>query len=88
MGVIMKNGINYTGSLVRDGGGGLPGVGYTGSDLILRNAQGDISSVWYIDSNGDWVEYKTGEGGGHSFGMLIPTATSIINNSFSISVEE
>lgn len=61
MGVIMKNGINYTGGIV--GGstpGGLPGVGYTGSDLILRDANGDISSVWYIDSNGDWVEYTKG----------------------------
>lgn len=87
MGVIMKNGINYTGGIV--GGstpGGLPGVGYTGSDLILRDANGDILSVWYIDSNGNWVEYTKGAGGsGHSFGWLVPTVADTIRHSISIS---
>lgn len=71
------------------GGGGLPGQGYTGSDLILRDAEGNISGVWYMDGQGNWVEYTKGAGGsGHSFGWLIPTAKSIINNSFSITIEE
>lgn len=60
MGVIMKNGINYSGS-------GMPGAGYTGSDLILRDANGDISGVWYIDSHGTWTEYTTGGGSGIGF---------------------
>ena len=60
MGVIMKNGINYS-------GGGMPGAGYTGSDLILRDANGDISGVWYIDSQGNWTEYTTGGGSGIGF---------------------
>lgn len=76
MGVIMKNGINYS-------GGGMSGQGYTGSDLILRDAQGNISGVWYIDGEGHWVEYTKGGGSGHSFGFLVPNAASTITNSFS-----
>lgn len=68
------------------GGGGLPGQGYTGSDLILRDAEGNISGVWYMDGQGNWVEYTKGAGGsGHSFGWLIPTAADTIRHSISIS---
>ena len=79
MGVIMKNGINYS-------GGGMPGQGYTGSDLILRDPWGNINGVWYVDSHGTWTEYTTGGGGGeggHSFGLLVPNAMATITNSFS-----
>lgn len=70
------------------GGGGLPGQGYTGSDLILRDVNGNISSVWYIDGQGNWVEYtkETGGGSGHVFGVLTPDYNISINNSFSISI--
>lgn len=61
----------------------LPGQGYTGSDLILRDAQGSISGVYYIDGEGNWVEYTKGGGSGHSFGFLAPNAASTITNSFS-----
>lgn len=54
----------------------LPGQGYTGSDLILRDAQGNISGVWYIDSQGNWTEYTTG--GGYGF-YQISNGQSYIN---------
>lgn len=66
--------------------GTLPGIGYTGSDLILRDANGDISGVWYVDGEGNWVEYTTGGGGGdsgHSFGPTVINATSVIFNTTS-----
>lgn len=73
---------------VQGGGGALPGQGYTGSDLILRDAEGNISGVWYIDVDGNWTEYTKGAGGGHSFGMFVPTVAETINNSFSINLQE
>ena len=66
----------------------MPGQGYTGSDLILRDAEGNISGVWYIDGDGNWTEYTKGAGGGHSFGMFVPTVAETINNSFSINLQE
>lgn len=59
-GDIVKRSINYS-------GGGMPGQGYTGSDLILRDANGNISGVWYIDGQGNWTEYTTGGGSGIGF---------------------
>ena len=69
------------------GGGGLPGQGYTGSDLILRDENGNISGVYYVDTNGNWVEYKTHDSGsGHIFGVSKP-AQAAITNSFTITSE-
>lgn len=85
MGVIMKHKINYSG-ISAGGGGGLPGIGYSGSDLILRDANGDISGLWYVDGDGNWVEYTTGGGGsdsGHTFGPMVFNAASIIFNTTS-----
>lgn len=69
------------------GGGALPGTGYTGSDLILRDENGNISGVYYVDENGNWVEYKTAGGtSGHTFALESP-AEDTITNSFEITSE-
>lgn len=81
------NGVN--GSLYapdNGGGGGLPGQGYTGSDLILRDANGNISGVWYIDDQGEWVEYTTHAPGGNSFSVL-KNASDTVSNTYTITAE-
>lgn len=67
--------------------GTLPGIGYTGSDLILRDANGDISGVWYVDGEGNWVEYTTGGGGGAESRIDILPITEIFGYQSYITVE-